>query len=152
MLWSGRAVTEMGLGELPRRASERLVRAMLGDAAPAAVVEKIVSLAAGNAFYLEELIRAVAEGRGAELPATVRAIVDARLDALAADQRRVVRAAAVFGEVFWKGGLAHLMGPAAPLEPTLADLLDHEVIERRTPARFPGQDEYAFRHGLLREA
>jgi eukaryotic-like serine/threonine-protein kinase len=154
-LWSGRTVTEMDLGQLPRRASERLVRAMLGDGAPAAVVEKIVSLSAGNAFYLEELIRAVAEGRGAELPDTVLAMVDARIEALGAEQRRMLRAASVFGEVFWRGGLSELVGVAGTprrLEATLAELVEQEVIERRLRARFPEQDEYAFRHGLVREA
>jgi tetratricopeptide (TPR) repeat protein len=154
-LWAGRAVTEMELGELPRRAGERLVRAMLGDAATPAVVDAVVTRAAGNAFYLEELIRAVAEGRGADLPDTVLAMVDARLDALDAEQRRVLRAAAVFGEVFWQGGLAELLGAgwtSGRLDAALAELVDEEVIERRHDARFPGQSEHAFRHGLVREA
>ena len=154
-LWAGRPVTRLDLGALPRRAGERLVRAMLGDAVPAAVVDKVLALAAGNAFYLEELIRAVAAGRAEELPETVLAMVDARIEALDAEQRRVLRAASVFGEVFWRGGLAELLGAAAApgrVEAMLAELLEQEVIERREGPRFPEHDEYGFRHGLVREA
>jgi tetratricopeptide (TPR) repeat protein len=153
-LWAGRAVTNLELGPLPRRASERLVRAMLGDAVSQAVIDKVVALAAGNAFYLEELIRAVAVGRIEELPDTVLAMVDARLEALDPEHRRVLRAASVFGEVFWQAGLAELLGAAAParLAASLAELLEQEVIERRLSPRFPEHDEYGFRHGLVREA
>ncbi len=153
-LWAGRAVTNLELGALPRRASERLVRAMLGDAVSQAMVDKVIALAAGNAFYLEELIRAVAEGRAGELPDTVLAMVDARIEALDPEHRRVLRAASVFGEVFWRAGLAELLGSTAParLEASLAELLEQEVIERRIAPRFPEHDEYGFRHGLVREA
>ena len=48
--------------ELTRKASERLVRQMLGDSLQEEVVERLVTQAAGHAFYLEELIRRVASG------------------------------------------------------------------------------------------
>ena len=48
----------------------------------------LVERADGNAFYLEELIRAAAEGKGADLPETVLAMVQARLEALDAEARR----------------------------------------------------------------
>ena len=64
-------------------------------------ISSIVARAAGNAFYLEELIRAVAEGRGQELPETVLAMVQARFDALGPDDRRILRAASIFGETLW---------------------------------------------------
>jgi tetratricopeptide (TPR) repeat protein len=154
-LWSSGRLTEIALGELSRKASVELVRAALGDALAPDILAAVVGRAAGHAFYLEELIRAVAEGRGAELPDTVLAMVDARLDALDPGDRRVLRAASVFGEVFWTGGVAELVGAdvaPARLDATLAGLVEREVIERRRGARFAGQDEYAFRHGLVREA
>jgi hypothetical protein len=44
-----------------------------------------VSLAQGNAFFLEELIRAVAEGRADALPETVLAMVEARRNKVISD-------------------------------------------------------------------
>lgn len=154
-LWAERGVQEIRLGGLPRRAAEQLVRHALGEAAPADMVTRIVERAAGNAFYLEELIRAVAEGRGQALPETVLAMVQARLDALDADDRLLLRAASVFGETFWKGGIVTLLGGATKWTESVGAKLDalvaREVFVRHEESRFPGEHELAFRHALLRE-
>jgi predicted ATPase len=76
---------------------------VLGDAVAPEVVEAILDRSAGNAFYLEELIRAVAEGKGSALPETVLTMAQARLDHLDVEERLVLRAAAIFGRVFCKG-------------------------------------------------
>ncbi|XXU07803.1 hypothetical protein WMF40_01105 [Sorangium sp. So ce854] len=52
---------------------------------------------------LEEQIRAVAEGRSEGMPETALAMVQARLEALGIEERRVLRAASVFGETLCKG-------------------------------------------------
>ena len=109
-LWSGRAVTTMRLGELSKKAATRFARDMLGDAAPEEDVQRVVDRAQGNAFYLEELIRSVAQGRGAELPETVLAMAQARLERLEPSARLILRAASVFGETFWKSGVMALLG------------------------------------------
>ncbi len=158
-LWSGRAVTEVKLTALSRKASERLVREVLGRGAAEATVERIVRLAAGDAFYLEELIRAVAEGQGERLPETVLAMVEQRLDGLDPQRRRVLRAASVFGGVFWAGGVRSLLGGdqgsaavGSAVGDALGDLAERELLDRRPVANFPGQEEYAFRQALVREA
>ena len=154
-LWSGRAVTELKLSALGRKASERLVREVLGRAAGDATIERIVQLAAGDAFYLEELIRAVAEGHGERLPETVLAMVERRLDGLSPSRRRVLRAASVFGTVFWADGVLALLGGeegSAAVAEALADLAERELLDRRPVAHVPGQEEYAFRQALVREA
>jgi hypothetical protein len=152
-LWAERRVHELRLKELTRKASERLVRHALGDAVLPATLERIVSQAEGNALYLEELIRAVVERR--PLPASVVAMVEARLEGLESDARRLLRAASIFGEVFWDGGLAWLLGVAQrpwPVGEWLAALVEREVLVERTDSRFPGERELRFRHTLLREA
>jgi tetratricopeptide (TPR) repeat protein len=153
-LWAGRPVTQMQLSELSKRASEKLVREVLGADFAAAHLAMLVERAAGNAFYLEELIRAVADGKGDALPETVLAMVQARLEALAPEARRVLRGASVFGQVFWGSGLAALLAdaPIGDLVAWLADFVERELIERRGEGRFPGEQEYVFRHALLREA
>ncbi|MGK4000337.1 serine/threonine-protein kinase [Sorangium sp. So ce1024] len=154
VLWEGSEIHEMTLGALPRRAAEELVRQMLGDGLPPSEVARLVERASGNAFYLEELIRAVAEGRADRLPETILGMVEARLEAIPAEARRLLRAASVFGETFWKKGALALLGDAEGS--TLAVdwlpwMLQRELLERREQSRFSDQEEYTFRHALIRD-
>jgi tetratricopeptide (TPR) repeat protein len=153
-LWADRDVQEMRLRELTRKASERLVREVLGDRVGQGTLDRLVEQADGHAFFLEELIRAVAQGKGDALPDTVLAMVQARLFGLDAQSRRVLRAASVFGEHFWVGGVVALLGGVMRSTQTgdvLSALVEQEVIVRRAESRFPGDPEFAFRHALLRE-
>ncbi|XXX82773.1 protein kinase [Sorangium sp. So ce134] len=150
-LWSERGGLRLRLAPLPRRASERLVREVLGDAVEAEQVEALLARAEGNAFVLEEQIRAVAEGRSAGVPETALALVQARLEALDVEERRVLRAASVFGETFWEGAVSALVG-GAPVGPRLGELARRELVVRRREGRIAGEVEYGFRHALVREA
>ncbi|HSK03420.1 MAG TPA: protein kinase [Kofleriaceae bacterium] len=154
-LWAGRQNLQViRLKELGRKAGERLVRQVLGDTARTETVERLVNLAEGNAFYLEELIRAVAEGRGGELPETVLAMVETRLGRLSHEARQVLRAASVFGEVCWEGGVVALLDGvlAAPVVGEWLDKLGaQEMLAVRPESRFAGERELVFRHALLRE-
>ncbi|MBK8257920.1 MAG: protein kinase [Polyangiaceae bacterium] len=148
-LWSARSLQEVRLGPLTPKASERLVRAVLGADASSVVVERVVSRAEGNAFYVEELIRAVATGSGDALPDTVLGMVQARLDSLGPGAKKVLRAASLFGHVFWRSAVAKLAGehPGA-----LERLATSELITRRAQAAFPNEEEFVFRNALVREA
>jgi serine/threonine protein kinase/tetratricopeptide (TPR) repeat protein len=149
-LWAERGLQELRVGELGTRACERLVREVLGARADDELVARLTERAAGNAFYLEELIRAVAEGRS-ELPPTVLAMVQTRLEALPPDARRVLRAASLFGHAFWKGGVAALLG-GDDLRGSLDVLVEKELVRTRGAPRFPGEDELVFRHTAVRDA
>src|SRR5262249_31295097 len=127
-LWSERKVHEIRLGELSRKASAKLARQVLGAGVGAETVERLVAQADGNAFYLEELIRAVAEGRREALPETVLSMVQGRLEALDPRARRVLRAASVFGPTFWQGAVEALLGGGTGVQ-TLGECL--EELERR---------------------
>ncbi|WP_437729620.1 hypothetical protein [Sorangium sp. So ce861] len=102
-LWSSRRLQELRLRELPTKEAERLAAHVLGGRAAPPAIERIARLSAGNAFYLEELIRATAEGKDEGLPETIVGMVQSRLGALADEDRRALRAASVFGETFCKG-------------------------------------------------
>ena len=132
-LWEGRSLQEIRLKPLTRRAGERLARQALGERAGADVIERITARFEGNAFYLEELIRAVADGRE-ELPETVLGMVQARLEALDAGTRRALRAASVFGERFCEGGASALLGSGAPQVSWVATLIEREIITARAGA------------------
>jgi tetratricopeptide (TPR) repeat protein len=154
-IWSQRGLSEIRLRGLSRRAGEKLVRQVLGPSVSAEVTAALVDRAAGNAFYLEELIRAVAEGEPGALPETVLAVIEARLSSLDAPSRLALRAASVFGQAFWAGGVRALVsgeGRTADVGARLRDLSQRELISRRPAGRFQGDEEYVFRHALVREA
>jgi tetratricopeptide (TPR) repeat protein len=152
-LWHERRTQPVPLGTLTRRASERLVRKVLGDGVSADMVARLVERAGGNAFYLEELIRSQAEGR-IDLPETILAMLQTRLEGLEPEARRILRAASVFGQVFWRGAVLALMGieQGESLDEWLGELTARELIARREGARFPGETEFMFRHSLVSEA
>ena len=127
---------------------------MLGDGVDPKTLGQILERADGNAFYLEELVRAVAEGNGERLPETVLAMAQARLDALEPDARRTLRAGSVYGNSFSQGGVQALVGEAErfDLPAWLATLADRELLTRRPASAFPGDVDYVFRNSLLRDA
>jgi hypothetical protein len=154
-LWKDRNVQEIRLKPLPRRASERLVHEVLGDRVDAEAAARLAARADGNAFYLEELIRAEAARVGpvaGTLPETILAMIQTRLEALEPEERRALRAASIFGEVFWPGAVAALLGGSpGPGEGWIDGLLGREILVRHRESRFPGEPQLAFRHPLLRE-
>jgi eukaryotic-like serine/threonine-protein kinase len=153
-LWRARAPQVINLGPLSKRASEKLVRGALGEVSDA-VVDAIVARADGNAFYLEELVRANAAGRAQSLPDSVLGMVQARLDAEGSDAKRVLRAAAVFGERFSRTGVAALLGGDGALG-DVSDVIDRlaarELVARATTPEGGGHAEFTFAHALVREA
>jgi len=151
--WIAESALAIRLGPLTPRATERLVRAALGTEVGPDTVQRIVSRAEGNAFYVEELIRAVLEGTASDLPDSVLGMVQARLDALGVETKRVLRAASVLGQIFWRGGVAAILGEApAAIAGALAQLVTAELISWRETASFPGEEEYVFRHALVCDA
>jgi len=157
-LWASRSVHEIRLSGLSRKAAERLVREVL----PSADTQRIAALidkAAGNALLLEELLRAAVgaapESGEVDVPATVVAMVQSRIERLNPQARHVLRAASVLGEIFWSGAVLKLLG-GPQRSPQLPDwlrlLTEQELVSPRLQSRFPGEQEFMFRHALVREA
>ena len=173
-LFVQRGVQELRLKELSKKASEKLVRQVLGESMRDDLVGQIVSTAGGNAFYLEELIRSVSMSwvavpnpgdpdtarrslgpKSVALPETVLTMVQARLEALEPEARRVLRAASVFGQSFWKGGVVALLAgddAGAHVTAWLDELCEREIFTRRDTTKFRGETEYLFRHAFVAEA
>lgn len=157
-LWAGRNVQRLRLKPLPRKPTERLARIALGPDADSGAVGRVLDLAEGNVFFLEELIRAgAAGGPGAPaprpLPATVLGMVQARLGALDPGVRRALRAASLYGEAFWPSAVTALLGGTpTPAEGWVDALVASELWTRRPSSRFAGEPELAFRNALVREA
>ncbi len=152
-LWSCRDLQILRMRPLTPGESRALVRSIVGPAHPQASVERLVARGEGNAYYLEELARAARDGREG-LPDSVLALAQARLDHLSPEARRTLRAASVFGEVFWAGGVLALLGQwhAAELDALLAELVDERIITQREGDELGGAPGFAFAHEILREA
>lgn len=158
-LWVERDAQEVRLARLTKRAATKLVRHVLGDASDE-IVQGIVERADGNAFFLEELVRA--HGRrgdtlpGDTLPDTVLGMVEARIARMEPNARRALRAASVFGNVFWTAGVQHLLGNPRPGEPAaeqwIQSFASEELIGRSPRSTLPGQHEHHFRQTLVRDA
>jgi len=152
-LWSRRGLLELRLTGLSRRASESLVRDVLGEDADGDVVARVVGRAQGNPFWLEELLRADFGSEAA--PEAIVLLAQARLERLSGDARRVLRAASVLGRRFWDAGVGALLGgkvSGPALSQVLKNLEEREIVSTRASSRFPGQREFEFTSSLWREA
>ncbi len=154
-VWASHAVTRISLSRLSRKASRELVDAVLGSSVETEAAERLVAQAGGNAFFLEELVRNAAEHGLTSAPESVLAMLDRRLASLPSEARRVLRAASVFGNVFWDGAVAHLLGgaeQAGDVTEALASLARLEVVAEQPVSRVAFSRELVFRHALVREA
>jgi len=165
-LTSMQSMLHLSVGELSKKGCEQFVEAALQGKADKATLARVVEQSGGNAFFLEELVRFVAEGRASELPATVLAMVQTRLESLAPELRRTLRAASVCGLSFWPDAVLHLLGQTSSsgspgpdsragsdaLSKNLLALTAAELIETATSSRFPGRQELNFRQAMVRDA
>jgi tetratricopeptide (TPR) repeat protein len=133
----------MHLAGLSKSAQGELIDAVLPELDQRRRAE-LVSRAGGNAFFLEELLRAENEG-DSQLPETVMAVVERRLERLSTSARRLCRAASVFGMRFTLEGARAL---ADAQREAVDELLAAEIVvaDHRAPNTFE------FPHALTREA
>ena len=154
-LWAGRRMERVSLGELSEEDCKAFVYAVLGRETSQEKAARIATLAGGNPFALEELIRAALSGEIGDLPSSVLSMAQARLQVLPEDQRLVLRAASIFGDSFRAPALRALLGQKASLvDIVLPKLEEREILVGETDYRVdvPDQKHYNFRHSLLREA
>ncbi len=145
---------EVRLAGLTPRAAQKLAEAALGQAATPDRVARIVARSEGNPFFLEELARSATDGR-TDTSETVLAVVQSRIQRLDTEARRLLRAASIFGRVFKRPGVAHLLGvpsDAADLDAILTYLDERELIERAAVQDLSTDAAYAFCHDLVRDA
>jgi ABC-type oligopeptide transport system substrate-binding subunit/class 3 adenylate cyclase len=153
------------LAALPGEAERELLNGLVGrDVLPPAVADEIIATAEGNPFFLEELVRSLADagalvrdGDGwrfehaveVHVPPTVGQVIHARLDRLAPRTHDVVRAAAVLGRRFDLPLLAGVTGDSDAAQAALRELQRLDLV--REAQRWP-RAEYQFKHALIQEA
>lgn len=151
--WTTPGATQLWLHPLDPEDSLALIRSRFEpDAIGAEVALGLVSRAAGNPFYLEELCLAVASDRKASsaLPDTVREVIAARIDALPVASRTAVLAASAVGpEVPIALLQAVLDWSSNELDTALDPLLSEGLLVEDILAEAAG---VRFRHELLRDA
>ena len=154
-LWKSHKLQQLPLKPLAKRACQRLIEHVIGKTVEPLAMARLIEQSSGNALFLEELIRMLGEGRVGVIPDSVLAMVQIRIFELPLRLRRVLLAASVFGPEFWSGGIAMLTagGPeVGALEVELHELEQAEFIERQTPSRYAGEQEYCLRNPVVREA
>src|SRR5215813_5354348 len=145
------SVTAVEVGPLGDEAMAEHLTALgqhlLGPQGPleAATLETIIRRAEGNAYYAEELL--VASTCGTDLPAGLADLLLARLQRLSPEGQRVVHAAAVAGRRV-EDDLVRL---ACGLDEREYDEAVREAVASQLLVP-DGDQGYAFRHALLREA
>ncbi len=146
----------VALPPLSESDTARIVQTMLARPALSADLQRhLLERAGGNPLYAEEFARMLAERGDADLtiPETVQGIIAARLDGLEPDRKRLLQDASVVGATFWLGAVARLEGvDRATVEAALRQLEQREFIRRERRSSVEGEAEYAFRHGLVRDA
>jgi ABC-type oligopeptide transport system substrate-binding subunit len=152
---------EIDLGPLGDSDGELLAALVAPATLPAELERRVLEAADGNPFFLEELVRSLAdvgalvrEDDGwrfdhaveVEVPPTVEKAILARLDRLSPSARDLVTAASALGRTFALPLLEGVLGEVPP--DSLHELQRLGLL--RQSRRWP-QPEYRFRHALIQE-
>ncbi len=155
-----RAFTSLPLEPLDERAGRALILALCRERGLSPdVAERVGRGSGGNPLFAEELVATIAE-RGGEagdgIPSAIKALISARLDALPAAERRALQLASVVGKHFWAGSVQELVrgedaAPRSDVAERLDALVQKDLLRAQSRSRFRGDQEYAFKHDLIRD-
>jgi class 3 adenylate cyclase len=151
--WGGGlpAYTALQLEPLTGTSSRELAAALLaGSGLSEEQAPLVTETAEGNPLFIEELTAAIAETSTDVLPTSIREIIAARLDSLPTEERSVLVDASVVGRVFWRGALLEI-APRDGLASLLGSLEARDLIRREAVSRLRGDQQFAFKHGLIHE-
>jgi len=152
---------EIDLGPLGDADGELLAALVAPATLPAELERRVLEAADGNPFFLEELVRSLADVGAlvrtddgwrfdhaveVEVPPTVEKAILARLDRLSPAARDLVTAASALGRTFALPLLEGVLGEVPP--DSLHELQRLGLV--RQSRRWP-QPEYRFRHALIQE-
>ncbi|MEA2022654.1 MAG: AAA family ATPase [Actinomycetota bacterium] len=169
--WGGgrRRFSSLLLDPLTTAESNMLLDLVLENSAlPEGLRRDIMNRAEGNPFFIEEILRRLADEGSivrsegvwhaadaiddVDMPDTVQAVIAARIDLLAPDEKRALQCAAVIGRVFWTGVLGTLLAaPPDDVTHVLDRLEDRELVIACFGSTLGNEREYLFKHGLTRD-
>jgi ABC-type oligopeptide transport system substrate-binding subunit/class 3 adenylate cyclase len=152
---------EIDLGPLGDADGELLAALVAPASLPAELERRVLEAADGNPFFLEELVRSLADvgalvreedgwrfdhAVAVEVPPTVEKVILARLDRLSAPARDLVTAASALGRSFALPLLEGVVG-----EPPADSLHELQRLGLLRQSRRWPQPEFRFRHALIQE-
>jgi class 3 adenylate cyclase/tetratricopeptide (TPR) repeat protein len=144
------SISPLSDDDTARLLAELLERAVL----PADTQGQLLARAGGNPLYAEQFARLLAEAGNEQLqlPETVQGIISARLDGLPPEEKQLLQDASVLGKVFWLGAVSSVSSvERLVVEERLHALERKEFVRRERRSSVGGEDEYAFRHVLVRD-
>lgn len=145
----GRDHVRIELRPMPKRATKEIARAVIGEAADEATLDRVAQQAAGSPLFAEELARVIAAGKDVATAATIEAAIQVSLDSLDDATREAVVRMSVFGLSVWEAGIAAVGVPDPDL--TLKKLIAAELLVETGASRFSGTREFLFKHALVRD-
>jgi class 3 adenylate cyclase/tetratricopeptide (TPR) repeat protein len=170
--WGGgkRNATSVHLEPLSEPEADELIENLLGHPALTAEIrERIRAAAQGNPLFVEEMLQmllddgvlvmkenewvATVDLTTVKVPPAISALLASRLDRLSSDERVVLEAASVVGEVFEPDAVRSLIrNDAGPRVPMILDALLRKDLVRVTSSDVGAGGAFRFRHILLRDA
>lgn len=164
--WGGgkHNATSIFLEPLTDVETDRLVRNLLGAGElDEEIVQRIRRAAGGNPLFVEELVALLLEEgllhvdhgrwRSADdlqelpVPASIQVLLASRLDLLEREERQVLERAAIEGQRFHRSAVVRL----SDQEPATVGA-SLQALVRKELVRQAGDDEFRFRHLLIRDA
>jgi class 3 adenylate cyclase/tetratricopeptide (TPR) repeat protein len=128
------------------------VEALMPESIGRELRDRIARAAGGNPLFVTEMSAMARETDGdVVVPPTLQALLAARLDHLEPPERAVLERGAIEGEIFHRGAVQALLPEEGRITPRLAALVRKELIRPEKP-QLPGENAFAFRHLLIREA
>jgi class 3 adenylate cyclase/tetratricopeptide (TPR) repeat protein len=109
--------------------------------------------AAGNPLFVEEIVAMVRESTTHDVivPPTIKALLAARFDQLRPEERDVLERGSVEGQSFHRGAVEIMAPDEHDVAGRLMTLVRKDLL-RPDRAVFAGEDAFAFRHLLIRDA
>jgi tetratricopeptide (TPR) repeat protein len=134
----------------------RMAAAVLAaDDVPASLRALVSEKAEGNPFYVEELVKSLAESgalqqglAGRAIPDTIHDVIAARIDRLADAPKRTLQLAAVVGREFTRRIVERLAEVGGRTDELMRELTSLELIHERR--RYP-ELAYMFKHALTQD-
>lgn len=163
-------LTSVALPPLTEQQSQELIDHLIGaNTLPKETSQLIIHNAAGNPYYILELIRSLIAQEvlvrdsdngpwrvtrtvtSLDLPDSLQRLLVARIDRLSVQERLVLQVAAVIGPVFWLNAIQAILGENQPLKANLTALQREQLIQESGRVPELGM-QYLFRSPLIRDA
>jgi class 3 adenylate cyclase/tetratricopeptide (TPR) repeat protein len=165
--WAGglRNAVTLAIGPMSESETDRLITALLPRSLRTADLRAtLMRRTGGNPLYAEECVRIITEApadhevgqaeRSGEvlLPDSLQALIAARLDTLSPRLKSLLQDGAVVGKSFWVGALAFMHDDdVRSLTVELHALVEKEFVRPARRSSIAKEDEYLFRHALIRD-